>query len=83
MYPIGYINREYTAPWHPLPAIIVGVLTVATLIGMYFGYWINMLSGFVFYLIASIWFVAHRYNKVDQMKFIEAGCKTWPRPKGY
>jgi len=41
MYPLGTIERGYTAPWHPLPAVMLLVLTSATLVGMYFGYWIN------------------------------------------
>ena len=83
MYPLGSIDRGYIAPWHPLPAVVLIILTMATLVGMYFGYWVNMISGFCFYLIASLWFVLHRYRKVDTEKLLSAGVESWPRPKGY
>jgi ethanolamine permease len=83
MYPIGSIDRGYISPWHPLPAILVLVLSVLTLVGMYLGYWINILGGLVFYILASIWFVTHRAKNVDTEKFIQAGSVNWPRPKGY
>ncbi len=83
MYPLGTIKRGYIAPLHPLPAILLFVLTSATLVGMYFGYYINLMSGFAFYFIASLWFTLHRYKSVDFGKFIEAGSAAWPRPKGY
>jgi len=83
MYPLGSIERGYISPWHPLPAIVLGVLTFGTLLGMYFGYWVNMLSGFCFYLVASLWFVLHRYKKVNTEKLLKAGLENWPRPQGY
>jgi ethanolamine permease len=83
MYPLGSIERGYTAPWHPLPAIIVLALTCITLFGMYFGYFINIIAGFAFYLLASIWFVWHRSKFVDIKSFLSAGAAHWPRPKGY
>jgi ethanolamine permease len=83
MYPLGYIQRGYTAPWHPLPALLLLILTVATLVGMYFGYWVNILSGFLFYFLASLWFTLHRYKFVDYKTLIKAGAVHWPRPKGY
>jgi ethanolamine permease len=83
MYPLGTLKRGYIAPWHPWPAIILGVLTLATIAGMYFGYWINLLSGFVFYLIASLWFTLHRYKFVNYKTLIKAGAIHWPRPRGY
>lgn len=83
MYPIGSIERGYTTPWHPFPAIIVLVLTAATFLGMYYGYWINLLAGFAFYLFASIWFVMHRTNSLDPSKYFAHDITSWPRPKGY
>ncbi len=83
MYPMGSIERGYIAPWHPLPAILVLVLASATLVGMYFGYWINLVSGFIFYLLASLWFTLHRSKFMDVGTFISAGASAWPRPKGY
>jgi ethanolamine permease len=83
MYPLGTIRRGYTAPWHPVPALILFVLTAATLVGMYYGYWINVLAGFIFYFLASLWFALHRYKFVDYKTLIKAGAVHWPRPKGY
>lgn len=83
MYPQGTIKRWYVAPLHPLPAIVLIVLVSITLIGMYFGYWVNLLSGFIFYFLASLWFTLHRYKFVDFKKFISAGSVHWPRPRGY
>ena len=83
MYPLGSIERGYTAPWHPLPAIIVVALTLVTLFGMYFGYFINIMSGFAFYLLASLWFVYHRSKFLDPHTFLHEGVSVWPRPKGY
>lgn len=83
MYPIGSIDRGYIAPWHPFPALIVIVLSAATLFGMYFGYWTNLLAGFAFYLLASLWFVLHRSRSLDMTRFIAHGASYWPRPKGY
>lgn len=83
MYPLGSIERGYQAKWHPVPAIIVFALSGATLFGMYFGYWINLLAGFVFYLLASVWFVLYRSKDLDYHTFVSKGIAQWPRPKGY
>jgi len=83
MYPMDSIKRGYVSPWHPIPAIIVLLLSCATLVGMYLGYWINILGGLVFYILASVWFVTHRAKHVSTEKFIQAGSVHWPRPKGY
>ncbi len=83
MYPLGSMKRGYVAPWHPFTAILLITLALATLAGMYFGYWINLLAGFLFYFIASFWFAFHRYKYVDYKTLIKAGAVHWPRPKGY
>ena len=83
MYPMGSIERGYVAPWHPLPAIILLILTLTTLAGMYFGYWVNLLAGLLFYFLASLWFTLHRYKFVDTQAFLKAGATRWPRPRGY
>lgn len=80
MYPHGTIERGYICPVHPIPAIILFVLTVTTLVGMYIGYWINILGGVLFYSLASVWFVYYRYKSVDLENFTKL---SWPRPKGY
>jgi len=82
MYPLGSIQRGYISPLHPLPAILLILLATITLIGMYFGYWVNLLSGCVFYILASLWFTLHRYKFVDIRTFISKNT-AWPRPKGY
>lgn len=72
MYPLGSIASGYIAPWHPWPAAVLLVLAIGTLVGMYYGYWVNMVSGFFFYLIAFLWFVLHRYRKVYSEKPLQA-----------
>jgi len=83
MYPLGQLKRGYVSPWHPFPAILLLVLALATLAGMYFGYWVNLLAGFAFYFVASLWFIFHRYKFVDYKTLLQAGAGRWPRPKGY
>lgn len=83
MYPLGSIKRGYIAPWHPVPAVLVLVLSCATLFGMYFGYWSNLVAGFTFYLLASLWFVFHRSKSLNIDSFISTGSSKWPRPRGY
>ena len=83
MYPMGTIERGYTAPFHPLPTLLLMFLTAATLVGMYFGYWINIASGCAFYFLASVWFILHRYKYLDVNSYMAMGASTLPRPKGY
>ncbi len=83
MYPIGTIDRGYMSPLHPLPSIIVMILACVTLFGMYFSYWINLTAGFIFYIIASIWFVLYRSRFVNFDTFIAKENSSWPRPNGY
>lgn len=83
MYPLGTIKRGYTSPWHPLPAVTLLILALATLVGMYFGYWLNILAGFSFYILASLWFTFHRYKFVNTTSFLKAGASSWSRPRGY
>ncbi len=83
MYPMGSIKRGYTAPLHPLPTLLLLVLTTATLAGMYFGYWINIASGCAFYFLASVWFVIHRSRYLDLSSYMDTGASMLPRPKGY
>lgn len=82
MYPVGTIERGYMSPWYPVPSIIVILLVLATLFGMYFSYWINLSAGFLFYILASVWFVSYRSKFVNYDTFISKNAK-WPRPKGY
>lgn len=80
MYPHGHIERGYVCPAHPIPAIVLGVLALTTLVGMYFGYWINILGGLTFYFLASLWFIKYRYKEVNLETFLTT---HWPRPKGF
>ena len=80
MYPMDYIKRGYIAPLHPIPAVLVILLSLMTLFGMYFGYFINLISGIVFYFIASIWFIFHRANQMNIHDFISEDYKKWPKP---
>lgn len=80
MYPLGSLKRDYTSPLHPIPAVIVFVLCIAALFGIYFGYWKNLLGGLLFYFIASMWFVKHRYKSVNKLVFIQ---KSWNRPEKF
>ena len=57
------------------------VLVVATFTGMYLGYFINMISGTVFYLAASAWFLKRRAKFIDQQHFLSYGTESWCRPK--
>jgi ethanolamine permease len=83
MYPLGYIKRGYVAPWHPIPAIVLLVLSLTTLFGMFFGYWVNLMAGFIFYFLASLWFTLHRYRFLDEDSFLAASEGHWPCPKKY
>lgn len=79
MYPLGSIKRWYIAPWHPAPAIVLFLIASMTLVGMYFGYWVDLVAGFIFYILASVWFIKMRYKSIDFKKFID--ITHWPRPR--
>jgi ethanolamine permease len=79
-WPLGSIKRGYVHPFHPLPAITLMVLCVATYIAVYLGFGTQLLAMMVFYVVASVWFVLFRY------KYVRRGDQftmAWPRPKGY
>lgn len=80
MYPLGKIKRGYVAPLFPLPAIIAAVLIGMTLLGVYLGYWVNILGGVAFYFLASVWFLVRRNKFVDKKTFLLPGRKQWPKP---
>lgn len=81
MYPLGTIKRGYIAPLHPLPAIITIILACVALSGMFLTYSYNMLSGVLFYALASLWFVKRRFKFVDQKGFLKAGVEKWGASK--
>lgn len=69
LYPLGSIRRGFTAPLHPLPAVLTLVLITATLFGMYLNYWKSMVAATLFYLISSLWFMKRRSGHVDTSRF--------------
>jgi ethanolamine permease len=80
LWPLGTLHRGYTHPLHPLPAITLGILAAAVLFATFLGYGTTLVTLVVFYLLASIWFVAFRYRYVRRGRQFSM---PWPRPKGY
>ncbi|MEG6507520.1 amino acid permease [Methyloligella sp. 2.7D] len=79
-WPLGSIDRGYVHPFHPVPALMLLTLCLATYFATYLGYGAQLISILVFYIIASIWFALHRYRYVargDQFTM------AWPRPANY
>lgn len=79
-WPLGTIRRGYEHPFHPIPAITLLVLCIATYFAVYLGYGRQLLAMMAFYIIASLWFAFHRY------KYVRRGDQftmPWPRPLGY
>ncbi|OUN07345.1 amino acid permease [Flavonifractor sp. An92] len=81
MYPLGTVKRSFVAPLFPLLPAVVAVIVVCGLFGLHLNYGINLISGAVFYLLASIWFLKRRAKFIDQDRFLEAGLKQWGKPK--
>ena len=80
LWPIGSIRRGYVLPFHPLPAIALGVVAALVFFATFLGYGTTLLSILAFYFLASIWFVMRRY------KYVKRGAQftaPLPRPKGY
>lgn len=80
LWPLGSIHRGYIHPFHPLPAVVLGTLCVATFFATFLGYGATLLSIMAFYILASIWFSFHRYQYVKRG---DQFTMPWPRPKGY
>ena len=80
MWPLGSVHRGYIHPFHPLPAITLLILCIATYFATFLGYGATLLSIMAFYILASIWFVLRRYKFV---KRADQFSMPWPRPKGY
>ncbi len=79
-WPLGSIQRGYTHPFHPLPAIVLFILCVITYFAIFLGYGAQLTAMTVFYLIVSLWFHFYRY------KYVRRGDQftmPWPKPKGY
>jgi len=79
-WPLGSIKRGFIHPFHPLPAIVLLVLCIATFFAIYLGYGNQLLAMMLFYIVSSLWFVVFRY------KYVRRGDQftmAWPRPIGY
>jgi len=79
-WPLGSIKRGFIHPFHPLPAVVLLVLCIATFFAIYLGYGNQLLAMMLFYIVASLWFVVFRYRYVrrgDQFTM------PWPKPRGY
>lgn len=80
LWPIGALHRGYTHPFHPLPALTLGLIAAMVMFATFLGYGTTLLTLTIFYLIASVWFVVFRY------KYVRRGSQftmPWPRPRGY
>jgi len=79
-WPLGSINRGYVHPMHPLPAVTLFLLCAMTYVAIFLGYGAQLAAMMIFYILASAWFVFHRY------KFVRRGDQftmPWPKPRGY
>jgi len=79
-WPLGSIRRGYVHPFHPLPAIVLMILCIATFFATFLGYGSQLLAMMAFYIVASLWFAFHRY------KYVRRGDQftmPWPKPRGY
>ena len=79
-WPLDSIRRGYVHPFHPLPALTLLALCIATYFAVFLGYGTQLLVMMAFYIVASVWFTFHRY------KFVRRGDQftmAWPRPRGY
>ena len=81
MYPIGSIKRTFTAPLYPLLPAMVAVIVVCGLFGLHLNYGINLISGAVFYLLASLWFLKRRAKFLDREHLLQPGLEQWGKPK--
>lgn len=81
MYPLGSIQRTFVAPLFPILPLVTAAIVLCGLFGLHLNYGINLISGAVFYFLASLWFLNRRAKFLDQDRFLAAGMKTWGRPK--
>ncbi len=79
-WPLGSIQRGYTHPFHPFPALALLALCSITYLAVYLGYGSQLIAMTCFYIVVSLWFHFYRYRYVrrgDQFSM------PWPRPVGY
>ena len=79
-WPLGSIDRGYVHPFHPLPAIVLLILCITTFFATFLGYGSQLLAMITFYIVASLWFVMHRYRFVRRA---DQFTMPWPKPRGY
>ncbi|MFD2739485.1 APC family permease [Sulfitobacter aestuarii] len=79
-WPLGSIRRGYVHPFHPLPAIVLMALCITTFFATFLGFGTQLLAMMAFYIVASLWFVAHRYKYVRRA---DQFTMNWPKPQGY
>jgi ethanolamine permease len=79
-WPLGTIQRGYTHPFHPIPAIVLFLLCVVTFFAIFLGYGAQLTAMVVFYIVMSLWFHFYRYQ------YVRRGAQftmPWPKPRGY
>ncbi|ACK51551.1 amino acid permease-associated region [Methylocella silvestris BL2] len=79
-WPLKSIDRGYVHPLHPFPSLLLMTLCCLAYFAVYLGYGTQLLAMMAFYIVASAWFVLHRY------KYVRRGDQftmPWPRPQGY
>ena len=79
-WPLGSIQRGYTHPFHPIPAIVLFLLCVVTFFAIFLGYGTQLTAMVVFYIAMSFWFHFYRYQ------YVRRGAQftmPWPKPRGY
>ncbi|MFM8608046.1 MAG: APC family permease [Hyphomicrobiales bacterium] len=79
-WPLGSIQRGYTHPFHPLPAVVLLLLCVVTYLAIFLGYGAQLSAMVVFYIVMSLWFHFYRYRYVRRG---EQFTMPWPKPRGY
>jgi ethanolamine permease len=80
LWPLGSVHRGYTHPFHPVPAVTLAIIAALVLFATFLGYGTTLMTLVIFYLLASVWFVAFRY------RYVKRGAQftmPWPRPRGY
>jgi ethanolamine permease len=79
-WPLDSIQRGYVHPLHPLPAVLLLLLCSVTYFAVFLGYGTQLLAMMAFYIVASAWFVLHRYKYCRRG---EQFTMPWPKPRGY
>jgi ethanolamine permease len=79
-WPLGSIQRGYTHPFHPVPAVMLFLLCMVTFFAIFLGYGVQLTAMVVFYIVVSVWFHFYRYQ------YVRRGAQftmPWPKPLGY